>query len=202
MSKEDVTCRLDLLYSVLSIPINEDVPIRLLHLSFYDFLVDPGKRGKSPYWVDRKGTHKTLAGKCLQLMSSLKGLKQNMCNLPMPGTLRSEIDKQSIADCLPPEVQYACRYWVHHLGQSQSHICDGDAVHEFLQKLFLCWLEAISLIGEVSEGIRMIDSLQSLVHVRHLLVTLLVTILYTYLLHSQSKAPRYLAFFAMQSASF
>jgi len=75
ISKEDIKCRLDSLHSVLSIPINEDVPIRLLHLSFRDFLVDPKKHGKSPYWVDGKETHKMLAGKCLQLMSSLKGLR-------------------------------------------------------------------------------------------------------------------------------
>jgi len=41
--------RLDLLHSILSIPINEDVPIRLLYLSFYNFLINPRKRGKRPY---------------------------------------------------------------------------------------------------------------------------------------------------------
>jgi len=55
-----------------------------------------------------------------------------------------------------------------------------DAVYKFLQKLFLYWLEAISLIREVLEGIYMINSLQLLVYIRHLLVTLLVTVLYTY----------------------
>lgn len=38
--KEDISCRLDLLHSVLNIPIDEDMPIRLLHLSFCDFLLD------------------------------------------------------------------------------------------------------------------------------------------------------------------
>ena len=28
----------------------EDMPIRLLHLSFRDFLLDTQKRGKSPFW--------------------------------------------------------------------------------------------------------------------------------------------------------
>jgi len=49
MSKEDIICRLDLLYSILSIPINENMPVKLLYLSFYNFLVDPRKRGKSLY---------------------------------------------------------------------------------------------------------------------------------------------------------
>ncbi|KAI9782353.1 MAG: hypothetical protein M1839_005226 [Geoglossum umbratile] len=49
ISKEDIRCRLDSLHSVLSILDNEDLPIGVLHLSFRDFLVDPQKRGKSPF---------------------------------------------------------------------------------------------------------------------------------------------------------
>ena len=76
--KEDISCKLDLLHSVLNIPIDEDMPIRLLHLSFRDFLLDIQKRGKSPFWVDEKEMHERLARKCLQLLSSPKGLRQNM----------------------------------------------------------------------------------------------------------------------------
>jgi hypothetical protein len=45
--KEDISCRLDLLHFVLSIPINENMSVRLLHFSFHDFLVNAQKRGKS-----------------------------------------------------------------------------------------------------------------------------------------------------------
>lgn len=164
--KEDISCRLDLLHSVLSIPADEDMPVRPLHLSFCDFLLDPQKNGKSSYWVDEREVHENLTSKCLQLMSSSKGLRQNMCNLSRPGTLRSEINKQTIDHCLQSEVRYACRYWVHHLEQSKGCICDGDPVYIFLQKYFLYWLEAMSLMREVSESIQMINSLQSLIHVR------------------------------------
>ncbi|KAF2834198.1 HET-domain-containing protein [Patellaria atrata CBS 101060] len=160
--KEDIRCRLDSLRSVLSIPDSEDIPIRLLHLSFREFLVDPRKKGKSPFWIDEKETHERLVAKCLQLMSSSKGLQKNICNLQRLGTLKSEIDKGTIASCLPPELQYACRYWVHHLEQSKRHIHDGDAIHHFLQKYFLYWLEAISLIGDAYKCIHMINSLQML----------------------------------------
>ncbi|KAF2194571.1 vegetative incompatibility protein HET-E-1, partial [Zopfia rhizophila CBS 207.26] len=153
---------LDSLHSVLSIPVNEHVPVRLLHLSFREFLIDPQKRGESPFWVDETKTHKTLASKCLQrLMTSPKGLRQNMCNLPMPGVLKSEIDKRTIAGCLPHEIRYACRYWAHHLEQSKSRIHDGDQAHLFLQKYFLYWLEAMSLIGEAYKVIYIIESLQA-----------------------------------------
>ncbi|XTI91066.1 hypothetical protein V2W45_701748 [Cenococcum geophilum] len=163
--KEDISCQLDSLHSILSIPDSEDVPIRLLHLSFREFLLDPQKRGKSPFWVDKKETHKKLASQCLKLMSSAKGLRQNMCNLLMPGTLRSEIDERIIAGSLPPELQYACRYWVQHLEQSERHIHDGDPIHLFLQEYFLYWLEAMSLIGEAYKCIYEINRLQALVDI-------------------------------------
>jgi hypothetical protein len=51
---------LDLFHSVLNIPELPDAPVRLLHLSFRDFLVDPGKHTTNPFWVDEKGTHRKM----------------------------------------------------------------------------------------------------------------------------------------------
>jgi hypothetical protein len=146
LSREEVRCQLDSLHAVLSVPNNEDTPVRLLHLSFREFLIDPHKRGKSPFWVDDKRTHQKLASRCLELMSGSSGLHQDMCGLPGPGALRSEVDEQTVATRLPPDLQYACRYWVDHLKQSGQGIVDGDATHLFLRKHLLHWLEAMSLI--------------------------------------------------------
>jgi hypothetical protein len=169
ISREEVKCRLDSLHSVLSIPNSEDVPIRLLHLSFREFLVDPQKQGKSPFWVDEKSTHDKLAFRCLELMSKPSGLRQDMCNLVEPGVLRSEIDEGTIASSLSPELQYACRYWVSHLMQSQHNIIDGDTTHIFLQKHLLHWLEFMSLMRESSQCIHLLDSLQALAGVGSIL---------------------------------
>lgn len=46
--KRDIDTRLDLLHSVLNIPSDTNAPVKLLHLSFRDFLVDPKKRDKNP----------------------------------------------------------------------------------------------------------------------------------------------------------
>ncbi|KAI1527247.1 WD40 repeat [Pyrenophora tritici-repentis] len=154
--------RLKGLHSVLSVPSKKDVPIRLLHLSFREFLVDPPKQGKSPFWVDEKGTHRELAFRCFELMSQSSGLRQDMCGLSGPGVLRSEIDEQTIASSLSPDLQYACRYWVDHLKQSGQGIVDGDATHLFLQHHLFCWLEAMSLMRESSRCIDLLDSLQAL----------------------------------------
>jgi WD40 repeat protein len=161
--KEDVSCRLDLLHSVLSIPVDEDIPIRLLHLSFRDFLLDPQKSGKSPFWVDMRETHERIASKCLQLLS--KCLRKNICNLQTPGTLRTEISDRTVDECLPAEAQYACRYWVYHLERSKRRIRNGGQVHIFLQNHLLHWLEALSLTGDASESIAMVGTLQSILEV-------------------------------------
>ncbi|KNG47044.1 vegetative incompatibility protein het-e-1 [Stemphylium lycopersici] len=96
--QKQVERRLDALHSVLSIPDSEDIPIRLLHLSFREFLVDPKKQGKSLFWVDEKSTHKKLASRCLELISGPSGLHQDMCSLPEPGALRGEIDEDQVLE--------------------------------------------------------------------------------------------------------
>ena len=163
--EDDIIRRLDLLHSVFSIPTSQAHPVRLLHLSFRDFLLDPLKREKSPFWVDERKTHEIIASKCIQLMATSKYLKKNICNLQRPGALRSEIDSQVIDVYLPAEVQYACRYWVYHLEQSKRSIYDEDQVHVFLEAHLLHWLEAMSLLRNTSESITMITTLQSILEV-------------------------------------
>jgi hypothetical protein len=160
--QEETQCRLDSLHSVLSVPDSEDTPVRLLHLSFREFLVDPQKQGKSLFWVDEKSTHKKLASCCLELMSGPSGLRQNTCNLSGPGVLRIKIDEEAITSSLSPDLQYACRYWVSHLKQSQHNIIDGDTTHIFLQKHLLHWLEFMSLMRESSQCVHLLDSLQAI----------------------------------------
>jgi hypothetical protein len=165
ISEKTIDRRLDSLHSVLSIPANQACPVRLLHLSFREFLLDAEKRGKSPFWVDERETHETIASKCLNLMSRPGCLGKNICNLETPGKLRTKVDSQIIDDSLPADVRYACRHWVHHLEHSKRRICDQDRVHKFLQEHFLHWLEALSLIGKISESIPLIGTLQSLISV-------------------------------------
>jgi len=165
ISKTVVDRRLDPLHSVLSIPSTPNSPVRLLHLSFRDFLLDDEIKKKCPLWVNGREAHEMIATKCLELMSMPGGLREDMCNLNTPGKLRSEIDRQTIDNRLPSDLRYACLYWVHHLEQSKSRICDEDQVHLFLQEHFLYWLEALSLMGKISESIALIGTLQSFVAV-------------------------------------
>jgi hypothetical protein len=53
------------------------------------------------------------------------------------------------------------------LKESHKKTRDRDQVHEFLEVHFLHWLEALSLMGRISESIGFIDELQSIVDVSH-----------------------------------
>jgi WD40 repeat protein len=159
IDKGTIDCRLDPLHSVLSIPSSPDVPIRLLHLSFREFLLDPDKREKSLFWVDERERHDVIGTKCLELMSG--HLKENICHLEFPGRLREDIDPVIIQGYLPVDVRYACRYWIYHVVESKRSLRDHGAVHCFLETKFLHWLEALSLIGRISDSVGLIGSLQS-----------------------------------------
>ncbi|KAH8782169.1 hypothetical protein BGZ57DRAFT_886496 [Hyaloscypha finlandica] len=166
-----VDSRTDLLHSVLSIPSRPDHPIRLLHLSFRDFLVDTEKRETNPFWVDEKDAHNKLATRCLKLLSTGENLKKDICNLRTPERPRADVDKQTIASHLPSDIQYACQYWVYHLKESGSIIYDDDQVHNFLKCHFLHWLESLSFIGRLRESIGMVDNLMAIIDVCHSLIS-------------------------------
>lgn len=163
MGISDINNRLYLLHSVLDIPRNLDAPVRLLHISFRDFLLDSKKKNSSRFWIDEKATHRKLAIRCLDIM--YRRLKKNICNLSVEGTQRAEIDVHSIYQFLAPELQYSCRYWAWHLSQSEDPFTElGNAFH-ILEKHFLHWVEVMSILGAVSDVVGIVNILQSIIPV-------------------------------------
>ncbi|KAJ4855762.1 WD domain, g-beta repeat domain-containing protein [Trichoderma breve] len=86
-------------------------------------------------------------------------LRKDICDLRRPGTLRLDIEQETIDIRFPPEIQYACLYWVHHLKESGVIVRDHDQVYDFLIRHLLHWIEALSLIGRISESSGMLDNL-------------------------------------------
>lgn len=172
ISTDAIEDQLDLLHSVLSVPTDLDTPVRLLHLSFRDFLVDTKEtHSKSDFWVDEQASHSTLFTKCLELLS--RNLKEDVCCLQSPGTLHSDINQAVIDECLPADVRYACMHWAHHLKLRNRRICDNDETHKFLAKYLLNWLEALSILKQSAESIHMLDGLLNTLDVSGTQVTLL-----------------------------
>ncbi|KAF8535306.1 quinon protein alcohol dehydrogenase-like superfamily [Trichophaea hybrida] len=148
VSPGTVSVRLCCLHSVLDVPeSDETAPVKLLHPSFRDFLLNGERCLDRQLWIDDRN-----ANECLF----------DMCNLQHPGTLTSEIKSNVVQDCIALGIQYACRYWVYHLERSNVELCvnASDRVHEFLKKHFLHWLETLSLIGKMSNAVLMVKYLE------------------------------------------
>ncbi|EED17202.1 wd40 protein, putative [Talaromyces stipitatus ATCC 10500] len=154
-----INARLNSLHSVLNIPNNETLPVRVFHLSFRDFLLDPNTREKTPFWVEEGVMNQKLTAYCLSVMRDQ--LKKNMCNFQSYGTERRSIDTRTINLSLPPELQYSCRYWTHHLVRSRDPMSQIDNILAFLKEHFLHWVEVMSIIGNISEVVEDIRDLQS-----------------------------------------
>ncbi|RFU29581.1 hypothetical protein B7463_g6767, partial [Scytalidium lignicola] len=161
--KRSIYRRLGSLHSVLSVPDSLEYPVRMFHLSFRDFLVDSSKQKTNPFWINEAETHCRIAIRCQELLDSSGHLKKDICGLEKPGINHSSIDPEAIDLCLPIDIRYACQYWVYHLEQSGARLTDSHQAYIFLKCHFLHLLEALSLLGKLSESVAMIRSLQALI---------------------------------------
>jgi hypothetical protein len=166
--KKEIYRTLEDLHSVLDVPNDQTQPLRLHHPSFRDFLLNNDRCKDLNFWVDEELAHQILADRCIKLMST--SLKQNICRQDAPGMLVIDVASSLIESSIPPEIQYACLYWIQHLQKSGIQLSDNDQVHQFLQGHLLHWLEALSWMGKTSEGILAISSLEAqiLVSINHI----------------------------------
>ncbi|KAG4431566.1 hypothetical protein IFR05_012951 [Cadophora sp. M221] len=157
VSKEELDSIFNDLHAILNIPNNPTCPLRLHHPSFRDFLLS--KDRCEDFWVDEKEAHQRLATSCIQLMP--QALKKDICSMYAPGSQVSQVGNSRLQECLPPDVQYACLYWVQHLQKSGPKAYNSNDVSRFLKEHLLHWLEALGWMGKISEGIQAILSLQA-----------------------------------------
>ncbi|KAG4273581.1 hypothetical protein FPRO04_09448 [Fusarium proliferatum] len=154
-----IDMRIKVLQSVLDVPKTSEVPVRILHLSFRDYLVDPDLQGATDFWVDEEATHRRLSSRCLFLMSAM--LRENICRLPFPGTSPSEVEGLDPHKFIPPELHYACHYWVHHYVSSNVGDCEIHEIYTFLETHLLHWLEAMSVLGHITDCLTMLHTLDA-----------------------------------------
>ena len=137
---------------------SQDRPIRLLHPSFRDFLLSHERCLDRQFWIDETTAHNNLLVNCLKLMSN--HLRMDVCELRLSGALAGDVEKSEVEEHIPLDVQYACRYWAEHLKKSKIDLRDNNDVYVFLQKYFLYWLEALSMIGKMTDGINLVRELE------------------------------------------
>jgi hypothetical protein len=162
LSVEEIDRRLSSFHSVLNIPDDPTRPVRIFHLSFRDFLLDPETSKTTLFEIDEGQMHYTLTIRCLKVCQKLR---KNICMLESDGTKRVEIDQQTLEQYLPPELRYSCRYWAHHLTHCSQASNALSSALSFLKEHFLHWVEAMSLLGLISDVIGIINILQSAIEV-------------------------------------
>ena len=148
------------LHSVLNVPETGSHPIRLLHPSFRDFLLNQRRCSNPQFYIDEKLVHHEMYENCLQIMS--KHLRRDICNLGHPGACIADLSRIEVDRHIQPHVHYACRFWVYHYKRSDTGIRGYDDVEVFLRRYFLYWLESLALLGYVSDAVLMVHMLDSI----------------------------------------
>ena len=125
---------------------NEQKPIRPLHTSFRDFLLDDAR--SSTFYVNILPSHSLSLGHaslaCMQTM-----LKFNICDLKDSRLRNNAVPDLAIrvTKAIPPYLAYSCQYWMDHVQHAECAPELLDEVTSFFKKFFPFWLEAISLLS-------------------------------------------------------
>ncbi|PFH62788.1 hypothetical protein XA68_11800 [Ophiocordyceps unilateralis] len=164
LAEGEVAGQFDMLHSVVKTPSSATAPVKLIHRSFGEFILDAKQCTEPSFWIDGAKTHKTLAVSCLRVMECLR---RDMCGTGAIRANRSTIGQRRIDACIPPEVQYACVYWVHHVKNAGYEAGIGDRVYSFLNSHRLHWMEALGLLGRGSEVVHSLQTLLSLFGTKH-----------------------------------
>ncbi|CAH0025348.1 unnamed protein product [Clonostachys rhizophaga] len=156
MSEEKIESRLDLLHSCLNVPSEPELPVRLLHLSFRDFLVDPSRMDRSIFWINQQVTHLEIAERCLDIMDRL--LQRDICRI---GRNESRVKDFKAERAVPGELEYSCLYWINHLIEAREPLKDdhqglinlvesanAEAIKSFLDDTFRIVSTNLSVIRD------------------------------------------------------
>ncbi|KAF8265520.1 hypothetical protein EI94DRAFT_1831160 [Lactarius quietus] len=138
------------------------LPVVPLHTSFRDFATSEEK--SNDFYVDLRVAHHQLAHSCLSLM--LDDLKFNICNLETSYLANKDVKDLDvrIAKHLPPVLSYACRLWDYHLKHLDFDTDLVGKLETFFKEKFLFWLEALSLMDNVSLATPALSSLSIWLH--------------------------------------
>jgi hypothetical protein len=144
------------LASLLSGATQTNVAVRPLHTSFRDFLTD--KERSRQFHVDPGPQHRNLALASWRVMKA--ELRFNICKLETSYSKNCDIYglENRVIKYIPNHLSYACRFWEDHAREMIFEPTVVGILKVFLQEQFLHWLEALSLIGQLSSASSALES--------------------------------------------
>jgi len=154
------------LHSIAVVPDRGKGPIRLMHPSFHDFLIDNERCDDANFVVDALYQHTMLAERCLH---ALQSLSRDMCKIGDPSVPNQEINDlpTRISEHVPAHMQYACRHWASHLSSGSIPETTVDLLREFCSSQLLNWLEVMGLLGDLDGAIAALHSVHRVIKVRY-----------------------------------
>jgi hypothetical protein len=141
-----------------------DDSIIFVHQSAKDFLL--GQARSEIFPKGKEAGHHAILLRSLQVM--FQTLRRNILQIGSPEV---PIDKVRHPSRNPlAAAQYGCLYWVDHLQDSRwienNDLCyKGGYLDVFLRQKYLHWLEALSILGNISQGISALFKLDGLLQV-------------------------------------
>ena len=132
--------------SLLDGVLDDEKPIRPLHTSFRDFLLDNDR--SSIFHVDLQSQHSLRLGRAL-LACMRTMLRFNICDLKDSRIRNVDIHDlpSRVNTAIPSHLAYSCRYWMDHLQHADCTAELSNEVTLFFKDMFPYWLEAISLLS-------------------------------------------------------
>ena len=150
---------------LLSGTTNESTPVRPLHASFYDFLLD--KKRSREFFIEQRDVHRDIAVASLSVMQT--GLRFNICELQTSYVRNSEVLglEKKVEENIPPHLLYSCRFWAAHLQHAEF---DSELL-QLVGKLvtgvqMLFWLEALGVSKFIREAYWVLTSTERWLQVR------------------------------------
>jgi WD40 repeat protein len=155
----------DAVYDILEplssvIQVVEQQPIRLLHTSFRDFILDNTRCTISQFCISSKAAHLQLAKVCLSVMT--KELIKNITKQDVMGIGVEGVKKEDMERYIPPHLAYACRYWLDHCSLATYDLDLMNNLRYFLEKYFCQWIEASAWLQEIPRVISILTELYDL----------------------------------------
>jgi len=145
-------------------------PIRPMHASFYDFLLDKTRSGE--FFIDESDVHHQLALASLCVMQD--GLRFNICGLET-----SYVRNAAVADLemrieknIPLHLLYSCRFWAIHLHDSPFDTNLANHVMAIvIGERILFWMEVLGVCKCIGEADRALTSAEGWLQVSILYCT-------------------------------
>ncbi|EWG55497.1 hypothetical protein FVEG_17532 [Fusarium verticillioides 7600] len=156
----------DLIAECGSFLTTKESSVLFIHQSAKDFLLK--ESSKSLFQSGLAQHQYDLFQRCIAMLQSLH---QDIYSLVHPGVSLNE----ALRNCPDPDplenIKYSCAFWAGHMqeayvlslrGDEESNIPGVDTVHDFINKKFLFWLEALALCQNIPAALKTLVILRDL----------------------------------------